>query len=249
MNASQPDGALLAGRFRCDRLLKRGRGVETWLGADLDDGGRPVVVKTVLGEGVSAAVRTRLEHEASVLRRLDFPSLQPLVASGREGHVLYLVQPFVDGTTLRDRLVAGPLSVVEAVRVGIDVAGALQAAHEAGVVHLDVKPANVMVDGGEDVSRAVLVDFGLAKSAGLDPSVRDEPVGTARYLAPEAAGLLEVPVDERADLYALGVVLFECLAGRPPFEGTDVGSVVVGVQPDVSLRVRLDVSLGVQPDV
>ena len=234
MDARQPEGPLvLAGRFRCDRLPKRGRGVDTWLATDLEADGLAVVVKTVAADGVGPATRTRLEHEAAVLRRLEGPSIAPLVASGREGHLLYLVQPFVEGITLRDRLAAGPLPVADALRVGVDVAAALQAAHEAGVVHLDVKPANVMVDSVTDAGgdagalrRAVLVDFGLAKSAGLDPSVRDEPVGTARYLAPEAAGLLDAPADERADLYSLGVLLFECLAGRPPFEGAGVGEVL-----------------------
>ncbi|HYX43583.1 MAG TPA: AAA family ATPase, partial [Acidimicrobiales bacterium] len=227
MDARQPERTLVvAGRFRCDRLLKRGRGVDTWLATDLEGDGRRVVVKTVAADGVAWATRARLEHEAAVLRRLADPPIQALVASGRDGTFLYLVQSFVDGITLREQLAAGPLAVAAALRVGMDVAAALQAAHEAGVVHHDVKPANVMVDGGDELRRAVLVDFGLAKSAGLDPSVGEEPVGTARYLAPEAAGLLEAPADERADLYSLGVVLFECLAGRPPFEGADVGEVL-----------------------
>ena len=87
VHASQQDGTLvLAGRFRCDRVLKRGRGVETWLAADLEDDGRPVVVKMVAADGVAPATRAHLEHEATVLRGLEGPSIQPLVASGREGH-------------------------------------------------------------------------------------------------------------------------------------------------------------------
>jgi diguanylate cyclase (GGDEF)-like protein/PAS domain S-box-containing protein len=218
-------GLVLAGRFQCQRLLKQGRGVDTWLGVDLGGGGT-IVVKTLAGQGVSAATTARFEHEAQVLRRVSGPSLQPLLAGGREGDVLFLVQRFVEGVTLRERLASGPLTVASALTVGIEVGGALQVAHDADVLHLDVKPANVIVDEAEPVGRAVLIDFGLARSAGLDASVRDEPVGTARYLAPEAAGLLDVAADERADLYSLGVVLFESLAGRPPFEGTDVGEVL-----------------------
>gem|GEM_PF-1930194 len=216
----------LAGRFRAVRLLKRSQGVDTWLASDEEEGDRPVVVKTVAAAGVSPSTRARLEHEAQVLRRLETQSFRPLVAWGRHGDALFLVQPFVDGVTLHERLGSGPLSPGSALKMGIDVLSHLGVAHDEGVLHRDVKPANIMIDGDEPVRRAVLIDFGLAKSAGLDPSVRDEPVGTARYLAPEASGLLDIVADERADLYSFGVVLFECLAGRPPFEGKSVGEVL-----------------------
>ncbi|MDQ6839154.1 MAG: AAA family ATPase, partial [Actinomycetota bacterium] len=227
MDAKQVgDLPYLAGRFRAERLLKRGQGVDTWLAVDEEDGDRPVVLKTVAATGVSPSTRARLEHEAQVLARLETPTFRPLVAWGRHGDALFLVQPFVDGVTLEQRLAAGSLSTISALRVGIDVLSALGMAHEQGVLHRDVKPTNVMVDSGDPVQHAVLIDFGLAKSAGLDPSVRDEPVGTARYLAPEASGLLDVDADERADLYSFGVLLFECLAGRPPFDGSTVGEVL-----------------------
>ncbi|HEV3402334.1 MAG TPA: diguanylate cyclase, partial [Acidimicrobiales bacterium] len=217
-------GPLLSGRFRCDRLLKQGAGVDTWLVSDLAHNGRRVVAKTVSATGVSPATRIRLEHEAQILARLDALNVRPLLEWGRDGATLYLVQPWVEGVTLRERLAEGPLDTVSALRVAVDVLETLRVAHDHDVLHRDVKPANVIV--GAPITGAVLIDFGLALSAGLDPSVRDEPVGTARYLAPEASGLIDVAVDERADLYSLGVLLFECLAGRPPFEGTDVGAVL-----------------------
>ncbi|MDQ6796752.1 MAG: AAA family ATPase, partial [Actinomycetota bacterium] len=216
----------LAGRFRAERLLKRGQGVDTWLAVDEDDACRPVVMKTVAAAGVNPSTRSRLEHEAQVLARLETDSFRPLVAWGRDCDSLFLVQPFVDGITLQQRLATGALSTPSALQVGIDVLSQLVIAHGQGVLHRDVKPTNVMVDSAEPVGHAVLIDFGLAKSAGLDPSVRDEPVGTARYLAPEASGLLDVVADERADLYSFGVLLFECLAGRPPFQATTVGEVL-----------------------
>ncbi|HEX3394491.1 MAG TPA: EAL domain-containing protein [Acidimicrobiales bacterium] len=220
------DMPFLEGRYRAQRLLKRSHGVDTWLASDESAGGRRVVVKAVAAAGVSAATRARLEHEAQVLGRLETPSFRPLLAWGRHGDAVFLVQPFVRGVTLEQRLTTGPMSPASSLRTGIDVLSHLALAHDHGVLHRDVKPANIMVDGDDPVRRAVLVDFGLAKSAGLDPSVRDEPVGTARYLAPEASGLLDVGADERADLYSFGVVLFECLAGRPPFEGKVVGEVL-----------------------
>ena len=220
------DGAtILGGRFRCEQTIKSGRGVDTCLGTDLERH-EPVVVKSVAIAEVADGVRARFEHEAEVLQRLASVSLRPPVMTGRDDKNMYLVQPFVPGVTLESRLRGGPLSVSSTLQVGFDLLHALESAHDQDVLHRDVKPANVIVDQEEPVRRAVLIDFGFARSAMLESSLRDEPVGTARYLAPEAAGLLERVVDERADLYSVGVVLFECLAGRPPFGGSDVGEVL-----------------------
>ena len=89
-----------------------------------------------------------------------------------------------------------------------------------------MKPSNIIVEGRPTLGRATLVDFGLARSERLDPSLRDLPVGTARYLSPEQAGLLNRPVEATSDLYAVGAVLFEALAGRPAFDGASVGEVL-----------------------
>ncbi len=89
-----------------------------------------------------------------------------------------------------------------------------------------MKPANVIVDGDQPIEKATVIDFGLARSGYLDASIRDQPVGTARYMSPEQAGLLDLDTDERSDLYSAGVVLFECLAGWPPFHGDSVGEVL-----------------------
>jgi diguanylate cyclase (GGDEF)-like protein/PAS domain S-box-containing protein len=220
----------VGGRFDLQHRLKQGNGIETYAGVDTADGSA-VVVKTVATTGVSAALRLRLEHEAHVLERLGTDTFRPLVASGYDHGRFYLVQPRIAGESLADRLARGPLPLTEALRVATDVLQGLQLAHDQGVIHRDVKPANIIVTAGADntdgpAARAVLIDFGLARSAGLDASLRDEPVGTARYLAPEAAGLIESGVDHRSDLYAVGVVLFECLAGQPPFTGETVGEVL-----------------------
>ncbi len=219
------DGGAIAGRFLRTKVLKSGLGVTTHVGVDLEQGDK-VIIKTVLVSQVSDAARVRLEHEATVLTRLEGLGSRALVAMGQDGDHVFLVQPFIPGRSLRDRLRDGPLSVASALKVGADVLQALQVAHDAEVLHRDVKPANVIVDDRDPIERAVLVDFGFARSAWLDADIRDEPVGTARYLAPEAAGTLDTATDERSDLYAVGVLLFECLAGRPPFEGSDVGEVL-----------------------
>ncbi len=217
--------AVLGGRFRCDSVLKTGHGVDTFLGTDLIDGTR-VVVKRVAAADIGTGLRTRLEHEADVLNRLATIPFRSSISMGTEGAYVYLVQPFIPGETLERRLTRGPLSVASTLRVALDLLAALQRAHDEDVLHRDLKPANLIVDDDEPLGRAVLIDFGFARSPEVEVSVREQRVGTARYLAPEAAGVLERAVDERSDLYSAGVVLFECLAGRPPFEGSDVGEVL-----------------------
>ena len=197
------DGGAIAGRFLRTKVLKSGLGVTTHVGVDLEQGDK-VIIKTVLVSQVSDAARVRLEHEATVLTRLEGLGSRALVAMGQDGDHVFLVQPFIPGRSLRDRLRDGPLSVASALKVGADVLQALQVAHDAEVLHRDVKPANVIVDDRDPIERAVLVDFGFARSAWLDADIRDEPVGTARYLAPEAAGTLDTATDERSDLYAVG---------------------------------------------
>ncbi|MEY2399328.1 MAG: hypothetical protein QOJ00_2502, partial [Actinomycetota bacterium] len=227
MPGSSPAAPLLGDRFRCDQLLKEGSGVETFAGTDIETGGA-VIVKRIADVGFEDRVWSRLSHEADVLRRLETTALRAPITMGREQGYFYLVRPAVDGVTLAERLASGPLPIAAAVATGIGLLEALQHAHDHHVLHRDVKPGNVIVNetGEAPTRRVVLIDFGFARSPTLDSTVRDERVGTARYLAPEAAGLLERDVDERSDLYSLGVVLFECVAGHPPFEGTDVGDVL-----------------------
>jgi two-component system sensor kinase len=216
---------LLGGRYRCDRLIKSGSGVETFAGVDIESRS-PIIVKRVTAGGRMDRAWVRLAHEAEVLRRLESRAFRAPVTTGREDGSFYLVRPMVSGISLAERLAGGPLSTVSALRVGMSLLDALQQAHDHHVLHRDVKPANVIVDSAEPVERVVLIDFGFARSPTLDSDVRDERVGTARYLAPEAAGLLEREVDERSDLYSFGVVLFETITGRPPFEADDVGQLL-----------------------
>ena len=102
----------------------------------------------------------------------------------------------------------------------------LAAAHARGVLHRAVRPGNIVVNDGPTVDEVALVDFGLAGTARLDPGARDEWAGTAEYLSPEAAGLIDHDVTACSDLYSLGVVLFECLAGHTPFQAGSVGEVL-----------------------
>jgi two-component system sensor kinase len=220
-----PEGRVFAERYRIVRFLKRGQGIDTLLGTDLLQN-QSVIVKTARGAALSPGAQMRLEHEAEVLRRIRSFWIAPLLDVGREGDLLFVVMGFVPGHTLATRLRHGPLSIRETITLGSCLMMGLQEAHDQGVLHRDLKPANIIVDDESPLERATIIDFGLARSARLDASLRDQPVGTARYMAPEQAGLLDQDTDERSDLYSAGVVLFECLAGQPPFQATSVGEVL-----------------------
>ncbi|WDT77235.1 MAG: AAA family ATPase [Candidatus Manganitrophus sp.] len=218
------EGHILGGRFRAARLLKKGQGIETWLGVDLHRQ-KQVVIKMASSGHVSNQLRIRLEHEAQILQRIQSPHISPLLYGGNQEAALFFVMPFLPGTTLAERLREDPLSVREALAVGRSLLSALHEVHTRGILHRDVKPSNIMVDGAP-ITRAILIDFGFARSESLQTAIRDLPVGTVRYVSPEQAGLIDVKVSECADLYSAGMVLYECLAGRPPFKGTDVAELL-----------------------
>lgn len=223
-----PAGAsagVLSERYKMVRLISQGQGIETHLAVD-EATGQPVVIKTTDTAALSSEARIRLEHEGAVLRRLTHPRLATIVETGYVDDTLYVVRPFVAGVTLRERLADGALSLSDALTVAQAILEALCEVHTQGILHRDVKPANIIVDSGSPLQGATLIDFGLARSPALCAAVRDRPAGTARYMAPEQAGLIDRTVDERADLYSVGMVLFECLAGRPAFEGATVGEIL-----------------------
>ncbi|MDC0714379.1 ATP-binding protein [Stigmatella sp. ncwal1] len=225
-------GRRLGNRFELLRRLKTGRGVSTWLGNDHRTGSQ-VVIKMTSRASLVPTARLRLEHEAAVLEELDSAFLQPVLHLGSTGELLYLVTPYLPGETLQERLMHGSLTPAEVLTLGQCLLVGLVEAHRHGVIHRDVKPSNIIVEGAP-LDRATLVDFGLARSERLDPSLRDLPVGTARYLSPEQAGLLNRAVESTSDLYSVGIVLFEALSGRPAFDGTTVGDVLrqhLGARP------------------
>jgi tRNA A-37 threonylcarbamoyl transferase component Bud32 len=219
-----PEVTTIDNRFHVKRVLHRGSATATMVATD-DVTGADVVVKTARIGALARGTRLRLLHEAEVLRSLEGAGLVPLVAAGESGDLFYLAMPLVGGHTLAERLVEGPLSVPECLRLATDLLSALDTVHSRGILHRDVKPSNVIVTGAP-VERATLIDFGLARSSALDETLWDEPVGTARYMSPEQAGLVRREVDERSDLYAAGVVLFEAVTGRPPFAAETVGEVL-----------------------
>jgi serine/threonine-protein kinase len=199
---------------------------------------RRVAVK-ILREDLAADERTRarFRHEAIAAARLNHPNVVATYDTGDDDGTAYIVMELIDGPTLRQVLhEQGRLPIGDAIRIGIQVADALEAAHRAGIVHRDVKPPNVLVPPGRPVK---VTDFGIAKATGGDDLTRTGAVmGTARYLSPEQVN--GKPTDARTDVYALGLLLYEMLCGRPPFGGdTDVSTAMARLTTSVpSIRAQ-----------
>jgi tRNA A-37 threonylcarbamoyl transferase component Bud32 len=159
---------------------------------------------------------TRFRREAQAAAALNHPNVVSVFDTGDDGQAHYIVMEYVPGDTLADLLRReGPVEPDRAARIAEDVATALQAAHDHGLVHRDVKPGNVMIDTQD---RTKVMDFGIARAAADDTLTQTGAVlGTAAYLSPEQAQ--GTTVDARSDIYSLGCVLYEMLAGRPPFTG------------------------------
>jgi hypothetical protein len=163
--------------------------------------------------------RQRFLREMRIAASIEHPNILPIYRAGEDQNLLYLAMRYVDARDLREVLLRGPLEASRAVWIVDQVAQALDAAHQRGLVHRDVKPANVLLTapgtGGRE--HVYLVDFGVARPTAVDSSITsgDMIVGTIAYAAPEQ--LTGGPVDARTDVYALGCVLHECLTGRPPF--------------------------------
>ena len=211
--------AALAGRYAIDRELGHGGAATVYLAQDRKHG-RAVAVKVLRPELAAALGAERFLREIEIAARLTHPHILSLHDSGEANGFLYYVMPYLEGESLRDRLNReAQLPVDHAVRIAREVASALSYAHSHDVVHRDIKPENILLSGGE----AVVADFGIARAlvaAGAAPLTDTGlAVGTPGYMSPEQA-MAEPRIDGRADTYALGCVLYEMLAGHPPFLGT-----------------------------
>jgi serine/threonine-protein kinase len=185
---------------------------------------RQVAIKVLTPEIAAAVGPERFVREIETAAKLTHPHIVPVHDSGSAEGLLYYVMPYVDGESLRQRLAREKqLPVEDALRIAREVADALSYAHSQGVIHRDIKPENILLESGH----AVVADFGIARAiaaAGGEALTRTGVVvGTAAYMSPEqAAGSGDL--DGRSDLYSLGCVLYEMLAGVPPFSGTTVES-------------------------
>jgi serine/threonine-protein kinase len=214
----------LANRYTLERELGRGGMAVVYLARDLKHD-RPVALKVLLPELAASLGAERFQREIRLAARLQHPHILAVHDSGETSGRLWFTMPFVDGESLRDRLRReGRLPVNEALRITLDAAQALQYAHEQGVIHRDVKPENLLLtrDGN-----TLVADFGIARAADSDEHITrgGATMGTPAYMSPEQADGA-MPVDARTDVYSLAAVLFEMLAGAPPYPGTTAMSVI-----------------------
>ena len=187
---------------------------------------RRVVIKLLPPQVTATISAERFKREIMLAAQLQHPNIVPVLSAGELGTLPYFVMPFIDGESLRARMMRGPLSVRETVTILKDVVRALGFAHNRGIIHRDIKPDNVLLAAGA----AVVTDFGVAKAIsasrqqqGVRPAAPTmtgvgTSLGTPAYMAPEQAAA-DPSTDHRADLYALGIVAYEMLTGAPPFHG------------------------------
>jgi serine/threonine-protein kinase len=220
--------------YRILRRLGKGGMGEVFLGEDTRQHGRKVALKVLPSDLTRSESRLRrFKQEARAILALNHPNILTVFEIGESDGSHYIATEYIDGETLRHCLWRGPLKINEALGIGLQVAMALEAAHAAGIVHRDIKPENIMLRQDKFVrDRFVKVlDFGLAKLTDRDPRSADPDavtipitetnpgaiMGTSGYMSPEQA--LGEAIDERTDVFSLGVVLYEMVAGEPPFKG------------------------------
>src|SRR5262245_5651697 len=244
--------AVLAGRYRIERELGRGGMAVVFLAEDLRHH-RPVAIKVLLPELAALLGAERFLREIETAARLHHPHILALYDSGADGGLLYYVMPYAEGESLRQRLEQEKqLPVADALRIASEVADALDYAHRRGVVHRDIKPENILLSE----QHAVVADFGIARAivaaGGERLTATGVAIGTPGYMSPEQT-MGGRDLDGRSDQYSLGCVLYEMLAGQPPFTGPTAESVAhqhlnVAPRPVTDLRpaVPRDVELAIQ---
>lgn len=236
MSHTLPDlGPAFADRYRLERFIARGGMADVYLGHDIRHD-RSVALKLLRREYAETVLAERFLREVRYVARLVHPNILQVLDSGEDGGVLWYAMPFVDDETLEVRMQRGDLPQRDALLIAAEIAEALAYAHAHGVVHRDIKPGNILLSGGH----GVLADFGIARSLAREAEPRISQsgflIGTPAYMSPEqAAG--EDAIDGRSDIYSLGCVLFELMAGRPPYGGKSpkeiLGEHLTHVTPDI----------------
>lgn len=226
---SQPELADQLPQFRLIRKLSETRMSVIYLAEEKHLGNRPVALKVIAPTlAHEPSFRERFRREMLSAANLSHPNIVPVFSAPADDELLYLVMPYVDGPNLRDLLKAGPPDLAWTVHMIRSVASALDFAHTGGIVHRDVKPGNILVERRS--GRVLLCDFGIAAPAlGERLTEVGRRVGTPGYLAPELIPGSEAdaaPIDPRADVYSLGVVLYQCLTGRAPHLHSDTGALL-----------------------
>jgi eukaryotic-like serine/threonine-protein kinase len=203
------------GRYEVEREIGRGGNARIFLAKD--SSGQAVALKILHPELLVSVAADRFLREIKLASRLNHPHIARLLDSGEQEWLVYYIMSYAEGPTLRERLDGSrQLSIPETLRLAGDLLDALDHAHTRGIIHRDVKPANVVLSS----EGAILLDFGIARAvvaSGTDQLTRSGiAVGTSTYMSPEQITAL-ADLDHRSDLYSMGCMLFECLAGQPPF--------------------------------
>jgi len=224
--------AALAGRYVVERELGAGGMAMVYLAHDVRHD-RKVALKVLRPELSAILGGDRFLQEIKTTANLQHPHILPLHDSGEAGGVVFYVMPYIEGESLRDRLVREhQLPVDDALRIAREIADALDYAHQQGVVHRDIKPENILLHGGH----AMVADFGIALAAsrsegGTRMTETGMSLGTPHYMAPEQA-MGEREITPKADIYALGCVVYEMLTGEPPFTGPTAQAIVARVMTE-----------------
>jgi hypothetical protein len=240
--------AALAGRYAIERELGRGGMAVVYLAHDLRHE-RHVAVKVLRPDLAASVGAQRFLREIKLAAKLSHQNIVALYDSGDADGFLYYVMPYVDGESLRHKLSREPqLAIDEALRLAQEIAEALDYAHEQGIIHRDIKPGNILLSRGH----ALIADFGIAKVMGKlgAPHLTStgSSLGTPLYVSPEQASG-DPGVSHRTDIYSLGCVLYEMLAGEPPFTGPSVQAILAkhALEPRPAVRILRDsVPVGVQ---
>ncbi len=216
---------VVADRFECRTLLNEGQGVQTWLGIDRQND-EQVIIKAISRPAWPVGILMRLEHEASLLRRIRSRWLPALLHTGYEQDDFVLVASYIPGISLRRRLQQESLSLRESLTVAHAIFSALRDMHGQRVYHRGVRPTNIVVDKSTPLSQAVLIDFGPVHAIDAEAPSSVHSLETALYLSPEQAGSIDHDYEESSDLFSAGITLFHCLAGRTPILGDSVGAIL-----------------------
>lgn len=223
-----PDRKVLLGRYELGEVIGTGGMGEVRAARDLTLD-RPVAIKFLHPHlDDDPEVKARFDSEAKAAARLTHPNIVAVFDSGEDEGVPFIVMERLSGTNLADRVAAGPLKQSEVRRLGLEMLSALEASHEKGIVHRDLKPGNVMLT---ENGVAKVADFGIAKAVeGVDVTATGMTLGTPAYLAPErVAG---EPATPASDVYSVGVVMYELLTGKKPFEADTPLAMVRAIQQD-----------------